>query len=204
MNDLVVKDTSLYLAGHIFTTTIFGRMVKIDATDGSMEWTQDYGNYPGGVNQYSGLEQATEGLVFNECWGIAENSEGDGMVMTCGTGVEECDMFFWNNFLSGMWAECKKDPRKIWRALTIATDLDGERVWSRQDSFYDEGAAGSAGEYVITTSDGGTVIITDETMGFGFLFIDQFTDEKCDDEFSAAWRISAALAAAFATFFTYM
>lgn len=56
MNDLVVKDTSLYLAGHIFTTTIFGRMVKIDATDGSMEWTQDYGNYPGGVNQYSGLE----------------------------------------------------------------------------------------------------------------------------------------------------
>lgn len=179
--------------------------MKVKASDGTMEYAEDYGNYPGGIGAYSGLEEPKEGLVYHECWGIAENAEQDGLTIACGTGIENCGSLFWA-FKWGLWAGCGSDPRTLWRALTIGTDLEGQRVWSRQDSFYDpeSGAAGSAGEYVITSSNGGTIIVTDETMGLGFLYIDEYDDVQCDDEYESAWRISASVASTIAALYAFM
>jgi len=39
------------------------------------------------------------------------------------------------NYMPHLWLECETDPRGTWRNLNIATDLNGERVWSRMDSY---------------------------------------------------------------------
>lgn len=56
MNDLEVVSDGVVIAGHIYGTadntkfsTITGHMVKTDLS-GVQQWTQDYGNYPGGVH----------------------------------------------------------------------------------------------------------------------------------------------------------
>ena len=89
-----------------------------------------------------------------------------------------------------MALECLGDPRNTWRALTVATDLEGERVYSRMDSYgvglsmyEEEGVDSSAGEYVFVKPDGGHVIVTDEGMGMGFLAIAPYTEELCEDPF---------------------
>jgi len=213
MNDLLVRadgaDDDIYLAGHYYVEGggILGRQMKVDASDGSMVYAENYGDYPGGVGKYAGLEAPKPGLVYHECWGIAENSNQDGFTIACGTGVEDCGSLFWG-FKWGLWFGCDSDPRKAWRALTLGTDLEGERVWSRMDSFNDpaggNGAIGSAGEYVITASGGGTIIVTDETMGLGFLYIDEYDDVKCAEEYESAWRISASVASAMAALYAFM
>ena len=111
----------------------------------------------------------------------------DGYVMSCGTGIEGCSAFGFNYGLF-IWLECLGDPRKTWRALTVATDLEGERVYSRMDSYgvglYEGDPVGSsAGEYVFTNADGGHVIVTDEGNGMGFLTIAPYTEELCEDPF---------------------
>lgn len=94
-----------------------------------------------------------------------------------------------------LWKVCQGDARVDWRALTTATDLDGERVWSRQDNFYDPAGwvASTVGEYVITTTQGETVIITDEFMGLEFLYISEFSDVKCESEYASAWGVSVGI-----------
>ena len=163
-------------------------MIKFDA-DGEEEWKKDYGNYPGGVSQFRELEEGNWSLVYNECWGVApkyaaDGTTHDGYVMSCGTGIEGC------NVLLGpfVWAECIGDPRRTWRALTVATDLEGERIYSRMDSYgvgMNEGdpVGSSAGEFVFTNADGGHVIVTDEGMGMGFLTIAPYTEELCENPF---------------------
>jgi len=100
---------------------------------GTVEWSKDFGNYGGGKNQFSGLTAGNPALIYNECWGIAPrktNSVQDGYVIACGTGIEGC------GGPNVQWeAECKQDKRTTWRSLTIATDLKGEKVWHRMDSY---------------------------------------------------------------------
>lgn len=58
--------------------------------------------------------------------------------MACGTGIENCaneQAASGGGFDAATQTECNGDPRVNWRALTIATDLNGNRVWSRQDSY---------------------------------------------------------------------
>ena len=101
-------------------------------TDGTVDWSKTYGNYKGGVNQFAGLPEAYEALVYTECWGMAKTYAADltthnGYALACGSGIEGCPS--WMKPLYKQ--ECKKDPRIEWRALTVATDLNGERVWHR-------------------------------------------------------------------------
>jgi hypothetical protein len=113
-------------------------MIKMD-TSGTELWVKDgLGNYAGGINQFSGLEAGSDELVYNECWGIAPTYDTDltthnGYILACGTGIEGCNWVFTKSI--SLYRECVSDPRTNWRALTIATDLDGERVWSRMDNF---------------------------------------------------------------------
>ena len=66
MNDLELASDGLVLAGHKYSQTtegcwfdgcgvIKGHAIKLDQT-GEKVWAKDYGNYPGGVNQFDGLE----------------------------------------------------------------------------------------------------------------------------------------------------
>jgi len=78
-------------------------------------------------------------FVYTECWGISKtyNEENvvDGYALACGTGIEGCDAWAGTD----MFDKCESDPRVTWRALNIKVDLEGNRVWHRQDSFQNPG-----------------------------------------------------------------
>ena len=100
--------------------------MKLDKK-GKIEWSKTHGNYAGGVNQFAGLPEGDRAYVIDECWGMmkttAPDGSHDGYAMACGTGIEGCG--------EDSPPGCAKDPRIAWRSLVIATDLEGERVWSR-------------------------------------------------------------------------
>lgn len=106
--------------------------MKLD-TNGALQWSKLYGNYPDGVNQFADSGEGDWALVYNECWGVTNtyDSSGavDGYALACGTGIEGCSVML--NNMPHLYFECLGDPRKVWRALTVATDLNGDRVWSR-------------------------------------------------------------------------
>lgn len=139
-------------------------------------WRKSYGNYPGGVKEFTGL--GIGDLVIDECWGImsTKNSAGvvDGHAIACGTGIENC-----NGLSPSKTAICNADPRLNWRSLVIATDLNGSRVWSRMDTFPGaEGPSSSAAEYIFPLQSGGIGVITDEAFGMGFLELAAPTGHK--------------------------
>lgn len=78
------------------------------------------------------------------------------------------------------YTECDNDPRKTWRALTIATDLNGDRVFSRMDNFQNGGEFGSTGgEYIFSAADGKHILITDEASGLGIMTIKAYDGSLC-------------------------
>ena len=166
------------------------------------------------MSQFSEIEEGNWGLIYNECWGVApkyadDGTTHDGYVMSCGTGIEGCAAWGWNLGLF-IWLECQGDPRGTWRALTVATDLEGERVYSRMDSYgvgigADPDVGNSAGEYVFVNSDGGHVIVTDEGMGMGFLTIAPYTEEICENPFGGnqASALTVTLSLALTLFALY-
>ena len=69
----------------------------------------------------------------------------------------------------------------MWRSLSIATDLDGNRVWSRMDSYQggETQVFSSANEYVFPLISGGVGIINDETYGIGLQTLDPYSVNNC-------------------------
>jgi len=172
-------------------------MIKLNA-NGAIEWQKTYGNYPNGVNQFRDSGEGDWALVYNECWGIqpmySSGGTQTGYVLACGTGIETCSVLL--NNMPGLYMECLSDPRKIWRALTIATDMNGERVWSRMDSFQSaDKPVGSASEFILSQTNGKTTFISDEAIGFGFVTIAAPDGTKCADEVSAVKLSASALLA---------
>jgi len=179
LNDVEVNaDGSMAVVGHSVKNGAWtGSLVGVSMS-GSKKWSQDYGNYGGGVGKYSGISSANGSWVYNECWGVAPSygSDGEqtGYVLACGTGIECEDGA--NNV-----PQCSSDPRRDWRGLLVGTDMQGERVWSRMDNM-DNGStftASSASEYVFALREGGHVSITDEAMGFGFASVAPYTNVAC-------------------------
>jgi len=83
-------------------------MFKVDLT-GAEQWSQIFGNYPGGINQFYGLEAGREEIVFAECFGLAPRYADDlttqnGFVMSCGIGIEGCR--YWKAYSLSLMAEC--------------------------------------------------------------------------------------------------
>ena len=103
--------------------------------------------------------------------------------MSCGTGINNggCGLFGLNFELKTL-LECWGDPRTQSRSLAVATDLEGERVYSRMDNFQTEKkrVAASTAEYVFVNSEGGHVLVTDEANGIGFVTIAPYTEELCE------------------------
>ena len=209
MNDLTVNsDGSVIMTGHEYGLqeedcwfdgcgTIKGKIIALDA-NGDLDWQKNYGNYPNGVNQFADSGEGNWALIYNECWGIQptydSNQDHNGYVLACGTGIEDnCPLT--SNFMPGLYFECLNDPRQTWRALTIATDLNGKRVWSRMDSFQSaDEPVGSASEYVLSHTDGSVTFITDEAIGFGFVQLTAPDGDKCDDVVTGegAFKLSAS------------
>ena len=228
MNDLELASDGLVLVGHQYGKqdeadgwncwfepcgTIKGHMMKLD-NDGKLEWTQDYGNYPGGVDQFTGLSKGNWGLIYNECWGVAKkysySADGtikthDGYVMACGTGIEGCSAFSFQT--PWTWLECEFDPRKVWRSLAVATDLKGERVYSRMDNFQDAEQLGtvvdSAAEFIFERAAGGHTIVTDERMGFGFETIKKYDGTLCTATDEFATKLTMSLSSALMMYLMY-
>lgn len=202
--ELVASDGGIVLVGHQYGTTmtgcvgsgcsvIKGAMMKLDSSGAKVWGPKLFGNYPGGVNQFAGLSAGDWALVYTECWGITaiHSSTGNsiiGYAIACGTGIENCDneqAASGGGYNAQIQAECQADPRVNWRALTIATDLDGNRVWSRMDS-YQGGTTSShstvqasAAEYVFPVSGGRLAFVSDEAMGFGFGVIKAADGVRC-------------------------
>lgn len=120
----VHPDGGYMLGGLRFAPEIAATMLKI-GPDGTKQWVKTYGNYPGGLNQFSGLSNDNK-WVIDECWGLTATTDAsgaiDGYAMACGTGIETAEA-------------AGSDPRLDWRSLVISFDLDGNRRWSRMDSY---------------------------------------------------------------------
>ena len=212
MNDVYIASDGYILAGLTYSLqeercfgqgcgVIKGSLVKLSAT-GDVEWQKFYGNYRGGVGMFEGLEEGDNALIYNECWSVAPRFDADGTthngyVLACGTGIEGCPVFR-HNFKPSLLSECRSDPRTTWRSLTVATDLDGEPVYVRQDSFLatDDSEMPSqtsaAAEWMIATSDGKHTVITDDAYGLGFLTIQAYDGSLCADPFGE-WSSASAL-----------
>lgn len=105
-----------------------------------------------------------------ECYGVSPAGAGDGYILACGTGVEP--------------EVHPEDPEELrtWMALVHRTDLDGKQLWQRNYSS-NKGPPfrNNAGEYIITTKEGGYAVFLDSQScgnpnsggNFGLLLLDK-------------------------------
>ena len=134
-------------------------------------WGKQYGNPAGGENEFSGLDAGNPALIYDECWGIQPTDQG-GAVIACGTGIEGCDEY---ESGSAIAKECQEDPRTKWRSLLIEVDETGEQLWSRTDSYLEEGSQESeesAAEHVIRTQKGSYAAVIDQGFGIGLIVLE--------------------------------
>ena len=115
-------------------TQILAGIQKYDK-DYNLVWKKELGNYPGGINQFSGYGKGDDKLIYNECWGLTASYDGHtnkntGYIMACGTGIEGCKA----HEGTPLGEKCSADPRINWRGLVIKVDANGDEVWHRQDS----------------------------------------------------------------------
>ena len=77
--------------------------------------------------------------------------------------------------------ECRNDPRKNWRSLTITIDLDGNEEWNRMDNYQggETEVLSSANAYVFPLISGGVGTINDEANGFGLMTLDPYSFKNC-------------------------
>jgi hypothetical protein len=149
---------------------IDGSVTSMDM-DGTIQWSQLYGNPIGGINEFFGLDAGNPKLIYDECWGIQSNNQG-GAVIACGTGIEGCDEY---GIGTAIRSECNSDPRTTWRSLLIEFDSTGSEIWHRTDSYYfdsEEDAAATASEHVIRTEAGNYASVMDQDFGIGLLVLD--------------------------------
>ena len=154
------------MVGHLAgkTGALDGSITKL-SRDGSVLWSEQYGNPLSGKGVFSGLGKENDHFIFDECWGIDSTWDG-GAIMACGTGTH-CDEFEDNERL---YARCAADPREIWRSLLIKVDRQGKLVWYKTDSFIEEDddwIPNTASEYVFFTKDGRIASVLDLDFGFG-------------------------------------
>ena len=132
---------------------------------GRFVWNKTFGNPTGGDLIFSGLDSGNRKLIYDECWGITQFRNG--LVLACGTGIEECAELSDNLLLV-----CEDDPRTTWRSYLVHTDFSGNLVWQRASSFIfdddeDEDVSSTASEWVFTTANGDLASVVDLDFGMG-------------------------------------
>ena len=98
----VDEEGNIFITGHGGNAKLangkgqtIGGLHKYDK-DYNLVWKKTLGNYPGGINQFSGLGKGNPELIFNECWGLTATKDeltdkNTGYIAACGTGIEGCD-----------------------------------------------------------------------------------------------------------------
>ena len=165
------KVDGYFMIGHVGgkTGALDGSITKL-SKDGSIVWSEQYGNPISGRGIFSGLSKVNDRFIFDECWGGASTNDG-GVIMVCGSGTH-CDEFEDNERL---FAQCTADPREIWRSLLIKVNKKGNMVWYKTDSFIEEEndwIPNTAGEYVFITKDGRIASVLDLDFGFGLQLLE--------------------------------
>ena len=132
---------------------------------GRFVWNKTFGNPTGGDLIFSGLDSGNRKLIYDECWGITQFRNG--LVLACGTGIEECV-----DLSDNLLLVCEDDPRTTWRSYLVHTDFSGNLVWQRASSFIfdddeDEDVSSTASEWVFTTANGDLASVVDLDFGMG-------------------------------------
>ncbi len=173
LTDIAVTTDGYFLSGHkdSFNGGIDGSITKI-SPNGKVIWNKVFGNPEGGTNSFFKDYIVNNELIFDECWSIA-NINNSGVVVACGTGIEECDT------LRGQKRrDCEKDPRKTWRSYLVYINFDGDIIWEKTGSFVFPGEEDSkylasvAAEWVFINSKGQIASVNDLEFGIGLEIID--------------------------------
>ena len=173
ITDIVSFQNSFYLSGHngSHKAGIDGSITKI-SSDGKMIWNKSYGN-PKEVNHIFFEEALVEdNLIFDECWSIT-NISNEGIIMACGTGIEECE-----DLPENTQAKCEEDPRTTWRSYLVKIDSSGEIIWEKTGSFTfpgeedTEDLPSTASEWIFITQEGNIASIIDLAFGIGLEIIE--------------------------------
>ena len=163
---------------------LFGKMTSVRLADGTLEWSKEFAicdpaAYP------------TCKAIFNECWGVQPAADGDGFVMACGAGIENCDLLTGENL-----RQCQRDrpvaadprpgaqprPPAVWMSLIVRAAANGQLRWQRIEQWRESGAPrvgqpgwephSSASEFAIAMRDGKYAFVQDEVIGVGLMLYD--------------------------------
>jgi hypothetical protein len=130
----VARDGSGYaVAGHGFKGNPWGRLIKVDPS-GNLLWDKRFRNCE--------HESTSCDEVNTECYGV-DTTPDNGFIVTCGTGC------------TGRHCSAKDG---VWMAYVHRTDAHGNELWSKDYSTQD---ANNAGEYIVTTREGGYAVYID-------------------------------------------
>jgi hypothetical protein len=173
ITDIASSLEGFYLSGHkgSHKAGIDGSVTKI-SSDGKEIWNKSYGN-PKEINHDFFNESLVEdNLIFDECWSII-NILNDGIVMACGTGIEECE-----DLPENVQIKCEEDPRTTWRSYLVKIDSSGDIIWEKTGSFTFPGEEdtddlpSTASEWIFITQEGNAASIIDLAFGIGLEIID--------------------------------
>lgn len=131
----LARDGSGYaVAGHGFKGNPWGRLIKVDPS-GNLLWDKRFRNCED--------ESTNCDEVNTECYGV-DTTADNGFVVTCGTGCTGKDC-------------TARDG--TWMAYVHRTDENGNALWSKDYSSNQD--ANNAGEYIVTTRNGGYAVYID-------------------------------------------
>ena len=168
ITDIVSFQDSFYLSGHngSHRTGIDGSITKI-SSDGKKIWNKSYGNTKEVNHDFFEESLVENNLIFDECWSIT-SILNEGIVMACGTGIEECESVPENT-----QAKCEEDPRTTWRSYLVKIDSSGDIIWEKTGSFTFPGEEdtddlpSTASEWIFITQEGYVASIIDLAFGIG-------------------------------------
>ena len=168
ITDIVSFQDSFYLSGHngSHRTGIDGSITKI-SSDGKKIWNKSYGNTKEVNHDFFEESLVENNLIFDECWSIT-SILNEGIVMACGTGIEECESVPENT-----QAKCEEDPRTTWRSYLVKIDSSGDIIWEKTGSFTFPGEEdtddlpSTASEWIFITQEGNVASIIDLAFGIG-------------------------------------
>ena len=198
---------SVVIAGQGGSGELNGRLTKVAVshTTGTHLWTKEYSSCgaPGPINS-----ACNRLLILNECWGVTQLSDG-GFALACGTGIEGCGGLTGQDLTDcgagdgDKRAGAYKRGAGVWQSMVVRTDADGEQQWLRVDSYKAPewpalGATGwaptsSAAEWIMTTTDGGLAVITDQVSGTGLIKLGRHLNEGTGGGDSSGAGLSPAV-----------
>lgn len=143
--------------------SIFGHTALL-SKDLTVTWKKTFNDFTGGTGAYANVTPLSDAVIITECWGLEPTYDSannpTGLVAACGQGIEGCREYL-TGINSATLNACEKDPRTTWRGAAVATDMNGNMSWYRNDG-------ARAYEFVTRAENGQLTFLSDKPIGFGF------------------------------------